>query len=463
MKNIFIFLAVVLITTGVLAQAPKKMSYQAVIRNSSNALITNSAVGVRISIIQGSINGTEVYKEIYNPNPETNDNGLLAIEIGTGVPATGIFSNIDWGDGPFYIKIETDPTGGTNYTITGMSQLLSVPYAMYAQTAESLVGGINEVDPFFGASPAYGITSANISHWNTAFGWGNHTGLYRPITYVPAWNDITGKPTFATIATSGSYFNLSDNPFLITSPANDQLLKFNGTNWVNFTHNFSLSNHTHTDATTTTSGFMSGADKTKLNGLQNADGSETKITAGAHISVAGTGTTANPYVINTTGIPTHFIGELYGGGILVSVWIESGIEHGLIASLTDLSTGIVWSNIDATLIGVTAQSPTDGQTNTAEIIGQAGHTSSAAKLCDDYNHGGFGDWYLPSMFELNQCSNAAFEVNRVLGNIDGFALGTYWSSTETGASSAACTNLHYGISGNYGKNGNYRVRAMRKF
>ncbi len=114
------------------SQSPQRMSYQAVIRNSSNALVTSKEIGMRVSILQGTTTGQEVYKEIYNPNPQTNANGLVSIEIGGGIPITGTFPGINWANGPYFIKTETDPTGGTNYTISGTSQLLSVPYALYA-------------------------------------------------------------------------------------------------------------------------------------------------------------------------------------------------------------------------------------------------------------------------------------------------------------------------------------------
>jgi hypothetical protein len=123
------------------AQAPEKMSYQAVIRNSSNALVSNQAVGMRIGILQGSASGNAIYVEIYNPNPITNINGLVSVEIGGGIPVTGSFSNIDWSNGPFFIKTETDPLGGTNYSISGTSQLLSVPYALYAKSSGSSIPG----------------------------------------------------------------------------------------------------------------------------------------------------------------------------------------------------------------------------------------------------------------------------------------------------------------------------------
>ena len=115
------------------AQAPQKMSYQAVIRNASNVLIANTNVGMRISVLQGSPTGSAVYTEAQTAT--TNANGLVTLEIGAGTVVRGIFSSIAWGTNTYYIKTETDPTGGTNYTITGTSQFLSVPYALFAADA----------------------------------------------------------------------------------------------------------------------------------------------------------------------------------------------------------------------------------------------------------------------------------------------------------------------------------------
>ena len=131
-----IVLVLLVINPCTFAQAPQKMSYQAIIRDGSNVLVRNQAIGMRVSILQGSSEGERVFKEVYNPNPETNENGLVSIEIGTGDPVEGSFSEIDWSAGPYFIKTETDPTGGTLYTITGISQLLSVPYALHAHSAD---------------------------------------------------------------------------------------------------------------------------------------------------------------------------------------------------------------------------------------------------------------------------------------------------------------------------------------
>lgn len=130
MKNtkftiLFLFLSLV-----AFAQAPQKFSYQAVVRNASNALVSNASVGTRVSILQGSVAGTAVYVETHTVS--TNANGLLTLSIGEGTVVSGSMATIDWGAGPYFIKTETDPTGGTSYSITGTSQMMSVPYALYA-------------------------------------------------------------------------------------------------------------------------------------------------------------------------------------------------------------------------------------------------------------------------------------------------------------------------------------------
>ena len=135
MKKLFTFIPAVFLYINLFAQAPQKMSYQAVIRNSSNNLVTNTPVKMKISILQGSTTGTSIYSELHSAS--TNANGLASIEIGGGNSPQGAFSSINWGNGTYFLKTETDPTGGDNYTITGTTQLLSVPYALYAKNVEN--------------------------------------------------------------------------------------------------------------------------------------------------------------------------------------------------------------------------------------------------------------------------------------------------------------------------------------
>jgi len=127
------------ILPGVYAQAPDRMSYQAVVRNSSGALVANQAIGMRIRILQGSTTGTAVYAETHTTT--SNANGLVTLTIGSGTLDAGNLATINWANGPYFIQTETDLTGGTNYTITGTSQLLSVPYALYAESSGSSTPG----------------------------------------------------------------------------------------------------------------------------------------------------------------------------------------------------------------------------------------------------------------------------------------------------------------------------------
>jgi len=127
---LIIALAQLLINTSIFAQVPQKMSYQAVIRNSNDSLLISTLVGIRISLVQGTPTGTVVFSETQTAT--TNANGLVSLQIGMGTAVSGSFASIDWAAGPYYVKIETDLSGGTNYTIISSNEILSVPYALFS-------------------------------------------------------------------------------------------------------------------------------------------------------------------------------------------------------------------------------------------------------------------------------------------------------------------------------------------
>ena len=142
MKKLFTFLIALVFISGAIAQSPVKMSYQAVVRNAGGILVQSSDVGIKISIIQGSVDGTAVYSETHSKT--TNANGLVTLEIGTG-ETSNEFSTINWSTGPYFIKTEIDPSGGTNYTISGMSELMSVPYALVANESKHAISADSSV------------------------------------------------------------------------------------------------------------------------------------------------------------------------------------------------------------------------------------------------------------------------------------------------------------------------------
>jgi hypothetical protein len=137
MKNIVLLsLFTLLFLNIVISQAPNLMSYQAVIWDASGNLVSEKMVSIKISILQGSVTGTSVYSE--NHRVQTNVNGLVSLMIGGGTNATGKISDINWGGGSYFLKTETDPTGGVNFSITGTTQLVSVPYSMFSGLAGNI-------------------------------------------------------------------------------------------------------------------------------------------------------------------------------------------------------------------------------------------------------------------------------------------------------------------------------------
>lgn len=382
------------------AQKPNNLSYQAVLRNVNNTLMINIKVGMRISIIKGSEFGPSVYVE--TQNPKTNMNGLISLQIGAGDFIYGNYRTIDWSEGPYFLKTEIDPFGGTDYTIISVQQILSVPFSMYAdhaKFADTIIGDIDENDPIFSKSVAQSITRANISAWNNKV---DSTVESDPI--FMNWNK--------------SYYDLSAKPSI-----GDSIRAI-------------------------------------------ANGSETKLSAGQHISISGSGTLTSPYSIQANNVFTHYIGEYFEGGIVFHIYRDSvGIEHGLIVSQSDLSMDSQWSSID-TLIGNNAKSTWNGLSNTQAISNDTTILISAAKACKNLVQANYSDWYLPSIDELYIMFSHRFDINRRLSQVNGsqlIGLSFYWSSTELDKTDALSVNTITGIIAQDAKSTMKKVRAIRKY
>lgn len=382
-KYLFLVFFFNAMAAALLAQVPEKLSYQAVIRNAANMLVSSQNVGMRISLLQGSATGTVVYSETHSGS--TNAGGLLSLEIGGGTVVSGSFSGIDWAAGPYFIKTETDPEGGSNYSITGTSQLLSAPYSLYAKTSGSSAPGPQ--------GPA------------------GKNALIR----------TTPEAAGANCANGGVKIEAG-----LDADGNGQL----GDAEVN-------------------------ASQTKYlcNGAAGATGPQ-----------GPAGTSGNGGFV-------HYVGEQFGGGVVFHVYRDaSGTERGLVVALNNQSEGAAWSNVTDQLAG--ASSSWDGLANSNAIVSQAGHTSSAAKLCLDYSAGAYDDWYLPSNAELNILWSNIYDVNKQLSVISGASLVFstsqcciyYWSSSEA-SSSTAWPLLNFGYHTPFfgNKEVAYQVRAIRAY
>ncbi len=161
MNRIFTLVSAVLLSASLWAQTPpQNFSYQAVVRSENNTLVTKKQVGMKISLLQGSETGTAVYVETHTPT--SNENGLVSIAIGGGTkdPSSAAFATIDWSKGYYFVKTETDPTGGTTYSLTTTSQLMSVPYALYAANSQPGTPGADGKDGTNGLNGAPGAPGA---------------------------------------------------------------------------------------------------------------------------------------------------------------------------------------------------------------------------------------------------------------------------------------------------------------
>jgi len=298
MKRLCILLIVQLFAISVFTQSlPPTINYQAVIRDANGTIITNTQIGLQLTILKTYSPSSIVWVELFTPT--TDDFGLITLQIGSSNPTA--FSGISWRT-QYDLKVELDPTGGTNYYVMGQTSLLSVPYALIAKTAET---------------------------------------------------------------------------------TND-----------------------------------------------------------------------------------HYIGELFGGGIIFYVYKENGVQHGLIASLQDQSQGSQYSDV-LTAIGLAAQSDWDGESNTNAIVNQS--TNSAAFICSMYFvtevlHY-YGDWYLPSRDEMQLLCTQAFIIDKALQSNSLVKTRPYWTSTEIDATRAWAMYFWGGDRNLVDKNTSIElyVRAIRKF
>jgi len=340
MKKYFLTVLTIAFSISLCAQAPEGFSYHAVVSDNNGNPLVKESVSFRFSIIKGDVAGDMVYIEVHDV--VTDEYGAVSLVIGKGNTVEGNFSLINWGNDSYFLKIEIDKSGGTAYTEMGTSQLLSVPYALYAKEAGNVFSG--------------------------------------------NYNDLINKPL--------------------------------------------------------------------------TDGSETKVKAdNINLNISGTGTADDPYVITER---IHYVGENSGGGIVFYVYDKG--RHGLIAAPSDQDQGIEWYNGIKRYTNTTGDGLGAGEMNTALIIAQQTSdnpmSNFAAKVCADYSVTSdgvsYGDWYLPSKYELA----LLYLEKDIVGNLKGEY---YWSSTEFSSISAWAQNFSTGAQTNLNKSLPYSVRAVRAF
>ena len=243
MKKLYTLLATLLVTASIFAQAPEKMSYQAIVRDASDALLVSTTVGMQISILQGSAAGTAVYVETQTPS--TNANGLVSIEVGSGSVVSGDFTTIDWSSNSYYIKTEVDPAGGTSYSISGTSQLLSVPYALFAKSSAGVAGAewTTSGNNIRNTNTGSVVVGSNVNNSNLNFYVTNNSAPKMAIGNIGGFNNVnSGELHFAedtnyAASECGIKFqhngNLNNLYLIGGCPAPDTIARFSRTGQTN--------------------------------------------------------------------------------------------------------------------------------------------------------------------------------------------------------------------------------------
>ena len=176
MKNYLSIVILLFLGLTLNAQAPQGFNYQATVRNASGDLVVNQNVSFSFNVIQGSQTAEPAYSE--NHTLLTDDLGQVSLIIGQGSPTAGVFSEIDWSIGNYYLAIELDT--GSGFEPMGTSQLLSVPYAMYSNSSGSLPEGVSQGDIL--------IWDATLSAWTVS---NNYNASPTTITTIPSSNKLT--------------------------------------------------------------------------------------------------------------------------------------------------------------------------------------------------------------------------------------------------------------------------------
>lgn len=180
MNRLYIIMIFLVANLSLMAQVPQSVKYQAVVRDNNNNLIVNQSVGLQISVLQGSISGPVIYEETFTEN--TNGHGLVFLNIGRGTPVVGTFTQIDWKNGPYFLETAIDINGGTSYSVMGTSELLSVPYALYANHSAHADSSVHAVKSDSSGHSVYSDTAGyvlNVASDNYYFqatsGWNGQT------------------------------------------------------------------------------------------------------------------------------------------------------------------------------------------------------------------------------------------------------------------------------------------------
>jgi len=373
MKKInILILSLLLSVSSLMAQTPNAINFQAIARDQTGSVLENTNIQIRLTIIDSVTGGSEIYQELRALS--TNNFGSFSFQIGQGADyvTLGAFLDVQWETGEKYLKIDYDPTNTFDWSLSlGTLELISVPYALHAKTAETITGTITELDPVYEGSQASNITITDIDNLSNLSG--VNTGDQNLDAYATTTN--------VNNALAGKVNAESGKDLLIDGTTEGEMLYWDGSNWVNVIPGSNGETLTYCDG------------------------------------------------VPTWGDCPLLIGDALQGGLVAYIlqdgdpgYVENEV-HGLIISEDNLNYQGTNPWGEYILITGTSTSFGSGNSNTAQIVSAL--SGGAAHTCNDYSAGGYTDWYLPSKDELLKIYLPENQVPLSLS-----LAFPYWSSSE---------------------------------
>ncbi len=315
-------------TANIIAQTPQAFKYQTVVRDASGNVLADQTIGLEISILEDSNTGTPVYTETWTKT--SNQFGLITLNIGEGTVQNGSFSSVDWGNHNYWIKIAVDESGGSDYSDIGTSQLLSVPYAIYAnQSADGNCQWVNNGTTIYynGGNVGVGTTTPSGKLVIQADdGAAADSALFevkdkfgQPIMRVTS-EGVRIYVKDAVQGTSGGFAvgrytgakNFPDTSYLIVTP--DSTRVYTSGNSKGVSGGFAVGRYTGAKDNLTENCFFTGIDNTKIwtrdsvTGFSVQNKNDTSATSYMHLTPQNYFIGHNSGENNTLGLYNNFFG-----------------------------------------------------------------------------------------------------------------------------------------------------------